>query len=169
MDSTADVDLRRIALLDELRLVGTVAEAAFDRFVFTAAQIFRVPIAFIAFIDNDCFRIKARLGLECNEISRHGAFCVATMEANGPLVVDDAYLDDRFRTSQHVLGAPHLRFYAGFPLLMPDGTAVGTLCVADTRARSATDPQIWALTHLARAVLDTLLMRLSPAAHPNAA
>ena len=161
MDSTVDANGRRMAILEELKLVSTAAEAAFDRFVFAAAQIFRVPIAFITLIDGDRLRFKSRLGLCATETVRLGAFCTATMAGNGALMVEDAQMDERFRHSPFVTGAPGLRFYAGVPLVSPDGVPLGTLCVADTRARSATDQQLWALAQLARAVLDTLLMRLS--------
>ncbi len=161
MDSTADVSLRPSFCLEDLRQVGNAAEIAFDRLVFTAAQIFRVPIAFISLIDNDRLRLKSRLGVGCTELARFGTFCTATMEGNGPLVVDDAQMDERFRSSPYVTGRPKLRFYAGVALVAPDGTALGTLSVADTRPQTATDQQLWALCHLARAVIDALLIRLA--------
>jgi len=57
------------------------------------------------------------------------------MESQGPLVVPDALADPRFLDHPLVLGAPHTRFYAGFPIESPSGERIGVLCVFDPEPR----------------------------------
>ena len=37
-----------------------------------------------------------------------------------------------------VVGAPHVRFYAGAPVFLPEGACTGTLCLIDIRPRDFT-------------------------------
>jgi GAF domain-containing protein len=52
------------------------------------------------------------------------------------MIVPDTLRDPRFADNPYVVGEPHIRFYAGAPLILHDGSCVGTLCLLDTRARS---------------------------------
>ena len=47
-------------------------------------------------------------------------------------------------------GTPHIRFYAGSPLFIPEGYPLGTLCAFDTGPRALSADQREALCLLAR-------------------
>ncbi|TCH99766.1 PAS domain S-box protein [Roseococcus sp. SYP-B2431] len=146
--------LRRYAVLD------TVPEAAYDRVVRLAARFFRVPMALISFVDAERQWFKARIGIDLAETPRAIAFCNRTIEGREICLVPDAALDPRFADNPLVLGQPHIRFYAGVPLVTPDGHALGSLCVLDTEPRADFSPEDHhALAELAAIVVDELELR----------
>lgn len=56
----------------------------------------------------------------------------------------------RFAANPLVTGDPHVRFYAGAPILDDEGVPVGTVCVVDTVPRQLTTAQSEALQVIAR-------------------
>lgn len=113
---------------------------------------FDVPIAAVSIIDRDRQWFAARIGLEPEETSRAISFCAHTILRPGEaMVVPDATRDPRFAGNPLVKAAPHIRFYAGMPLVDRGGYPLGTLCMIDTKARR--DPtDLYRLGHLAREV-----------------
>lgn len=141
----------RLAALERYRILDTEPERAFDDLVVIAAQICGTPIAFIGLVDTDRQWFKARVGLSISEVARTVSFCSAhTIQQRGLIVVPSARDDDRLRDSPLVTGEPHIRFYAGAPLVTPDGHALGTLCVVDRVERTLTPEQLEALEALKR-------------------
>jgi GAF domain-containing protein len=129
-------DAERVQALRELLLLDTLPEERFDRVVRFAAEQFDCPISLVSLVDAGRQWFKARVGLAAEETSRDVSFCGHAIAGDEPLVVEDAMRDARFADNPLVVGAPHIRFYAGAPLLGRDGQPVGTLCVIDTRPRS---------------------------------
>lgn len=129
-------DEQRLRALRELLILDTPPEARFDRIVAFAAGEFEVPIALISLIDRDRQWFKARVGLEVCETAREVSFCGHAILQPAVFTVLDAARDPRFADNPLVLGAPFIRFYAGAPLVLPGGAAVGTLCLIDTRPRT---------------------------------
>jgi len=121
----------RLQELYSLELLGSAPDAAFDALVALAQQLLDVPIAAISLIDRHRQWFKARIGLTLDETPREVAFCAHTIGQDEPFVVEDALRDARFASNPLVLGAPHVRFYAGAPLHGPTGAPIGTLCVID--------------------------------------
>jgi serine/threonine protein kinase len=99
------------------------------------------------------------LGVEQEGTARDLSFCGHCVNHRHPLVVDDTHLDPRFSDNPLVTGDPHIRFYAGVPLLVEEGSAIGALSVADTRPRTLTTRQLAALERLARQVARELRLR----------
>jgi sigma-B regulation protein RsbU (phosphoserine phosphatase) len=128
-------EAERLAAVHALQILDTPAEERFDRVARLAAQIFNVPIAYVALIDSNRQWFKAVCGLTVSETGRDVSFCGHTILQSDTLVVPDTLLDARFRKNPLVTGEPHLRFYAGHPLTGPDGHKVGTLCIADRQPR----------------------------------
>jgi GAF domain-containing protein len=101
-----------------------------------AAKYFHTPIAAISIIDHDRQWFAARVGLEAEETPRAVSFCAHAIHRPGePLVVADARRDKRFAGNPLVLFAPHIRFYAGVPLVDRQGYSLGALCVIDSKPR----------------------------------
>ncbi|MDY0885566.1 GAF domain-containing sensor histidine kinase [Dongia soli] len=149
----------RLAALDAYGIVDTAAEEAFDRFVRVAAAILRVPIALISLIDLDRQWLKARIGIDLQETARSIAFCDHTIRQDHVMMVPDAVTDDRFAQNPLVIDAPYIRFYAGAPLITPQGDRLGALCVMDQQPRRLTDEEQDLLRDLAGMVVDSLELR----------
>jgi diguanylate cyclase (GGDEF)-like protein len=151
---------KRLAALRSYEVLDTHGEPGFDNTVHLAARLIGTPIALVSFIDAERQWFKARFGVDAAETSRQHAFCAETIRnPSGPLVVPDATLDPRFACSPLVTGAPGIRFYAGVPLVNPQGAAVGALCVIDRVPREISDGSLETLVRLAEAVMTALELR----------
>ncbi len=151
----------RLAALHGLRVLDTLPEPVYDDIVALAAQICGTPIGLVSLIDSERQWFKAKIGLVPAETRRDLAFCAHAIAAPEPLfVVEDATLDPRFNANPLVTGAPHIRFYAGAPILLPGGEAMGTVCVIDTVPRHLDTAQLQALQALARQVTALFELRL---------
>ena len=138
-------------------LVQLPRQREFDRLVCTVSQVFRSPIALLTLVDGSHQWFKARVGLILPGTPRDVAFCGYTILSDDVLVVGDATLDDRFRDNRLVTGDPGIRFYAGAPLLAPDGVRLGSLCAIDRQPRTTTPMQLLQLQLLARSATSLLL------------
>ena len=137
------------------------SEQNLDDIVQLAARLCDAPIATITFVDEHRQWFKAKVGLTIDETPRQIAFCAHTLRGDSPLIVNDALCDPRFETNPLVIGSPYLRFYAGFPLVTRTGSAVGTLAVMDTRARTLEPLAFRTLQVLAMQVVKWLELRRS--------
>lgn len=150
-------ELQRLAALHALGLLDTPAEERFDRLTRVAAALFDVPIALVSLVDANRQWFKSCVGTDIQESSREVSFCAYAVAEREMLVIPDALRDDRFADNPVVSGPPYVRFYAGAPIFMVDGTCAGTLCVIDGRPRDFTDEDKDRLRDLAAIVQQELL------------
>lgn len=129
------------------------ADPVLDAIARRAATLFAAPIALVSIVEEHVQRFAARIGLDATHTRRDVAFCAHALHSPVPLVVQDALLDRRFAGNPLVVGPPHIRFYAGAPLLTTAGLALGTLCVIDTCPREAMPEQLSSLVMLAAEVV----------------
>lgn len=151
----------RLAALYRYRILDTAPEAEFNDFTEVAAQLCGTPIALVSLVDADRQWFKSRIGLDSEEAARDTSFCGHAIH-HGPAVfeVPDALQDERFADNPFVTESPHVRFYAGTPLITPGGHAVGTLCVIDSVPHTLTPAQRSALSALGRQVVRQMEQRL---------
>ena len=149
----------RLAALDELRILDTEPEQAYDDIVRLAAHICGTPISTVTFVAKNRQWFKARVGLEETESPIEQSFCKFALEEQGMLIVEDASKDARFANFPNVIAGPMIRFYAGAKLVTSRGFPVGTLCIIDKVSRVLTDGQQNALQALARQVMALLELR----------
>jgi len=125
-----------------------------------AAALCQTPIAMVSFVEEQRQWFPARTGLDARETPRATSFCAHAMLGSQVMVVPDALRDERFAHNPLVTGAPHIRFYAGAPLVAEDGTPIGALCVIDPQPRpELTDLQRQGLQVLAASVMTLLTLR----------
>ncbi len=139
----------RLAALHALSIMDSPPEERFDRITRFATRLFDVPIALITLVDAERQWFKSCQGLQASETPRSISFCGHTILGDRAMVVPDARLDKRFADNPLVTGAPHIRFYAGFPISAPNDSRIGTLCIADYRPRQLDQTQLDTLHELA--------------------
>ena len=135
-------ETKRLAALRALDVLDSRPEAEFDALVQVAARIFGVPIALISLVDAERQWFKASIGLpDVLATPRDISFCAYTIMTDELLEIPDARQDPRFCNNPLVIGQPGIRFYAGAPLRLQDGSRVGTLCVIDIEPREFNETQ----------------------------
>jgi anti-sigma regulatory factor (Ser/Thr protein kinase) len=159
MATRQDDETARLAALREYRILDTEPERAFDDLALLASQICQTPIALITLVDADRQWFKARTGLAVTQTPRAVSFCAHAIQQRDLFIVPDTRNDERFRDNPFVTGGPFVRFYAGAPLVTPEGHALGTICVVDSVPRTLTADQREALEALRRQVLAQLELR----------
>ena len=140
----------RLAALHRYRILDTDPERAFDDLTALASHICGTPIALISLIDADRQWFKSRVGITIAETSRSLSFCTHAIQQRDLNVVPDARSNATFRDNPFVAAEDGIRFYAGAPLVTPQGYALGTLCVVDKVPRTLTPEQVEALDALRR-------------------
>lgn len=154
-------ETQRLAALDQYQILDTLPEQVYDDIAFLATQICEVPIALISLVDSNRQWFKAKVGIDTDEMQREVALCShAIVSPEELMIVKDTHRDERFFDNPLVTGAPNIRFYAGAPLITPEGHAVGTLCTIDSKPRKLTPLQKNALAVLSRQIIAQLELRL---------
>ena len=153
-------DPARLATLREYGILDSHRDKAYEDITALATYICGAPVSLISLIDEGRQWFKSEIGFGESETTREESFCAYTITDPRTLVVEDARLDPRFADNPLVTGDPNIRFYAGAPLIAPNGHVLGTVCVIDTEPRNLSADQIKALEALARQVMSLLKARL---------
>jgi len=146
----------RLAALHRFDMLDTPPEEAFDRVARIAQSALKTPYVLISLVDESRQWVKSMRGLDIAEIPRDVSFCTHAIEGDGPFIVEDVLRDGRFDRNPLVTGDAHVRFYAGAPLVTPDGHAIGALCAMDRVPRGLSAAKTALLRDLASLVVDTL-------------
>lgn len=142
-----------------MQVEGVGALPSLDRITALASYTFRAPVAFVSILGDVKQRFVSRIGLPMAETDIRSSICAHAVTSEGLLVVPDLLADPRFRDNPLVTHSPHLRFYAGAPLVAKNGVSLGALCIMDVHPRSF-DPRDQAqLATLAQLVMEQLELR----------
>jgi signal transduction histidine kinase len=139
----------RLIALHSYGLLDAARPAVLDELSRLAASVFDTPMSSVTLVDIDRQWFAGRTGLANDQDPRNISFCSAVVEQGTPLIVPDARAHPVFRDYANVTGRPHIRLYAGAPLIDQDGYLLGTVCVLDDVARQISDRQIDVLVQLA--------------------
>ena len=153
-------DSERLHALYQYQILDTEAEKEFDELVQLASQICKVPVSIISLIDQERQWSKAKVGFEAEETPRDVSFCAHAIHQDEVFMINDTTIDERFSDHPAVISDPNIRFYAGKPLVNPQGYRLGTLCVIDYHPRELDEQQIIALQTLSRQAVRLLEFRL---------
>ncbi len=151
-------EAQRQLQVTQLCRLDTTPDEVFEHIVSMVAEYFQAPIALISIVDEQRQWFTARVGLLAQETPRQDSFCAYAILANAPFQVLDATQDVRFQNNPLVTGEPGIRFYAGMPLITPEGLGLGSLCIIDTQPRRAMTPQeLSMLEHFAKLTMARIL------------
>ncbi len=153
-------EAQRLKELETYQLIGTAEDEDFDFITSMAAQITNSKISLVSFVLEDMQWFLSHYGLMAREASREYSFCGhAINKPEEVLIVEDARKDERFWDNPNTTKDPYVIFYAGVPLVTPNGLPLGTLCVVDDRPKSLSANQINQLKKLAKQTLNLLQLR----------
>lgn len=130
--STATIKLANFPGFD---LVYTPLEERFERLTRLARRSLAVPVAGVALVSEGKQWFKSIAGWNVSELPGDFGLCQWAIAADGLHVIPDMSADPRTASHPFVVGQPHFRFYAGFPLVDHHGLAVGAFCVLDVKRR----------------------------------
>jgi GAF domain-containing protein len=156
---TPVAEKERLASLEKYAILDTEPEQGFDELTLLASYVCKTPMAMISLVDEDRQWFKSKIGLTSSQTPRDIAMCSVAIQQSGVMVVPDTLKDERFRDNPLVTSDPHIRFYAGAPLINDEGYALGTLCVIDQNPRTFGQDQQVALQALSRLVVAQLEFR----------
>jgi PAS domain S-box-containing protein len=154
-----DNESRRLQALNSYDVLDTLPEKEFDAITRLAGYICQTPLAFITFIDGKRQWFKSKIGFDLESTPVNDSFCKYTILANHMVEVPDATKNELFCETDFVKGEFGVRFYAGAPLIDPDGYCIGTLCVFDTKPKHLSPEQRDAMLTLADEVMSHLILR----------
>ncbi|WP_407539815.1 EAL domain-containing protein [Deinococcus radiomollis] len=149
----------RLAALRRFGILDTPPEPQFDRLVELAARVFEMPMAQVSFVDQDRQWFKANHGHPMSEAPRSESFCSVAIAQEGVMVIQDATLHEQLSSYPNVLGDPHIRSYAGAPLMTSDGHKLGTFCVVGTEPREFSEREQELLASFAEMAMTELKLR----------
>jgi GAF domain-containing protein len=149
----------RLAALYRYHVLDTPPEKEFDQITRIATISLQMPIALISFVDKDRQWFKSTQGTDVKQTPVDVSFCAQAIKKDGPTIIEDLQRDYLFAKNPFVIDAPHIRFYAGVPLVTSDGFSLGTVCVLDRQPRKLTLDQMLILSDLAGLTMDKLELR----------
>lgn len=155
-----DDEKQRLEALLSYKILDTLPEEEYDSITRIASEICGTPISLITLIDDKRQWFKSNHGLSVTETAREISFCAhSILDPKNTLVVENSFEDNRFKDNPLATGNPHVEFYAGVPLVNPEGFPLGSLCVIDHEPRKITEQQMKSLRALADQVVQLLELR----------
>lgn len=162
LDATKPLnEVERLAELKSFNILDTKPTEQFDNITKLMCSLLGTKIGLVSLIDDDRQWFKSSCGLSATETPRDQAFCTHAIWQEEVMVVLDTHEDERFMNNPLVTGAPFIRFYAGAPLITPNGFKLGTLCAIDDKPRKVfTDSEYFTISSLSKLVIDEMRLHL---------
>ena len=145
----ASAEKARLNCLRDLGILETGNDAAIDNLVESVANFFRVPMTVFTLIDEDRQWFKSRYGLHGEGTERADSFCQYTICQTEVFRVPDTWVHPEFKSYPAVIDYPNIRYYAGVPVRVRDGHALGSLCIMDQKPNAVPVNKLTWLNHFA--------------------
>ena len=139
----------RLAAVHSYGLVDAPRPVVLDELTRLAGSVFETPMSTVTLVGADRQWFAGNTGMPTAGGPVDGSFCRLVVDRRVPLIVEDALEHPVYRSWATVVGAPHIRFYAGVPLVDEDGQLLGTMCVLDDKPRQVGDRQMEMLNRMA--------------------
>ena len=156
MGSSPIPQLPRLIAVQALIGSRRISRSALDHIAQVARERFKVPAAAVSLSDGHKLVFAGRAGVDLDDTILDGSFCGTTISSGDVLVVEDAAADPRFAANCMVVGGPHVRFYAGAPIVLESGEQIGAMCVLDMQPRTFNIGERVVLKHMALAAKSEL-------------
>ena len=161
METLPNIEKKRLEALKSYHIMDSLSEQEFNAITKLAASICEVPIALISLLDENRQWFKSKYGIDVDETPRNISFCQHAILDSKIYEVENTLENPLFKNNPLVTNDPEIRFYAGAPLIDPNGYNLGTLCVIDNKTRKLTNEQKDVLETLASEVVALILLRKS--------
>jgi len=155
-----DPESERLDAVRRYNLLDTPPDGAFDRITALASRLFSVPMAIVTVVDEDRIWLKSHHGIEVEEVQRQRGFALSGGLHDETLVIEDAATDPRIATSGSAMD-DGIRFFAGVPLITPDGQNIGSFAILDREPHAFPPESVATLEDLAAMVLHEMELRLA--------
>jgi diguanylate cyclase (GGDEF)-like protein len=142
----------RLSSVSHSSLFGSAPDRNIDRLTALTARLLSVPIALVTVLDHNREWFKSKVGVSITDLPRNQSFCTYTIGYDDIFIVEDATLDERFQHLDLVLGEERIRFYAGYPLCLPNGSTIGALCILDREVRVLSQREIATMKQLSQMI-----------------
>ncbi len=145
-------DPSRLATLHATGLLDSEVEEVFDRLTRLAVTLLGVPAAFLSLVDTnrDFYKSASGFGepLKSSRQLMGRTFCHYAIQSSSPLVIDDTAAHPVYQQVPTVKSLG-VAAYVGVPLVMENGSAIGSFCAIDVKPRKWTSVEIEVLSELA--------------------
>lgn len=144
---------RQLALYD-IGLLDTGADVHFDRLKRIAVKLFDVPMALVILSDAERKYFKSVCGVEMQPTDKTVSFCNGIVNTSLPIIIENTLLNPNFAKNSFITGYPLIRFYARYPVRLPNGEIAGAICILDSSPRRFSPKQMSLLMDLTGIVED---------------
>ncbi|GAA4945867.1 GAF domain-containing sensor histidine kinase [Actinoplanes utahensis] len=127
----------RLAAVHSYHLLDAPRPVVLDELTRLAGAVFDAPMSTVTLVDGDREWFAGKTGVPGDGGPLATSFSGRVVSSRRPLVVGDALDEPDYRSWATVRGAPHIRFYAGVPLVDEDGHTLGSVSVFDDKPRTA--------------------------------
>jgi transcriptional regulator with GAF, ATPase, and Fis domain len=125
--------------------VSEVKLAAWQEIVDTMADIIGIPAGLIMRLNDPDIEVLVSSKGQDNpyhpgdkeKVWGSGLYCETVLKSRDKLLVPNALADENWKNNPDI--KLHMISYLGFPILLPDGSAFGTICVLDKDENAYTD------------------------------
>ena len=152
-------EIKRLEALREYDILNSEPEKEFDRITELVATICDMPISFISMVDTNRHWFKSKHGSDICETPLDMSFCKYTIQYDDFYIIEDTHTEEEYKSMAIVTGSPFVRFYAGYPLIDPNGFTLGTICVIDTKPNKLNESQKKSIKLLSKDVIDKMIAR----------